>query len=289
MFKRSIFTDEVSQDFKKAVDVAVEYKLDGLEIRSVWDKPPQNLSDEDIRKMKGIIAGTGLKVCCIASPFFKCDIDKEEEYRQHIDILKRCIRLAQAFDCTLVRGFTFWRKGSPEAHWQMILDKFEEPVKLLESSGITLGIENEASTYIGTGRVLKRFLNDLKSPRVAAIWDPCNVIFDELVKEVPYPDGYEAIKDNMVHMHLKDAARDKATGKPFCTKIGEGEIDYKAHFMALIKDKYQGYVSLETHWRPTSLTEEEMNRPGGSSFSKEGEFASRICLDNWNNLLKGLK
>jgi sugar phosphate isomerase/epimerase len=171
----------------------------------------------------------------------------------------------------------------------MILDKFEEPLKILQAEGITLGIENESSTYIGTGGVLKRFLNELQSPHVAAIWDPCNVVFDDLVKEVPYPDGYNAIKDKMVHFHLKDAMRDKTTGKPFCTKIGEGEIDFKGQFQALVKDKYEAYVSLETHWRPKSLTEEEMNRPGGSSFSKEGEFASRVCLDNWNRLMKAIR
>jgi len=289
MFKRAVFTDEVSQDFKKAVDVAVEYKLDGLEIRSVWEKPPQNITPDDVKKMQGTMAGTGLKVCCIASPFFKCDIASDEEYKQHIEILKNCIRLAHAFDCKIVRGFTFWRKGSPDEHWQMILDKFEEPVRILESEDIVLGIENESSTYIGTGVVLKRFLGELRSRHIGSIWDPCNVIFDDLVKEVPFPDGYNAIKDKMVHVHLKDAMRDKATGKPFCTKIGEGEIDFKGQFQALLADKYEGYVSLETHWRPKSLSEDEMNRPGGSNFSKDGEFASRVCLDNWNKLMKTVK
>jgi hypothetical protein len=56
-------------------------------------------------------------------------------------------------------------------------------------------------------------------------------------------------------------------------------IDWQGQFRALDRDGYTGYVSLETHWRPKALSEEEVNRPGGSNFSKEGEYASRICLD----------
>ena len=62
MFKRAVFTDEVSQDFAKAVEVAQEYDLDGLEIRSVWDKPPQDIDSADIDRMKQIMSGTDLVV-----------------------------------------------------------------------------------------------------------------------------------------------------------------------------------------------------------------------------------
>ena len=44
MFKLAVISDEVSQDFQTVVNVSAEYKLNGVEIRSVWDKPPQDLS-----------------------------------------------------------------------------------------------------------------------------------------------------------------------------------------------------------------------------------------------------
>ena len=179
MFKMAVFTDEVSQDFQTAVGVALEYGLDGLEIRSVWDTPPQDLGNY-VPSMKKILEGTGLAVCSIASPFFKCDIDSEEEYKEHIGILERCIALAQAFDCRIIRGFTFWRKGKLEDQWGKILKKLEEPVKILEREGMILAIENEASTCIGTGGVLRRFLDELDAPQVKSMWDPANVLFDDV-------------------------------------------------------------------------------------------------------------
>lgn len=289
MFKKAVFTDEISQDFQKAVDVAQEYGLDGLEIRSVWDTPPQKISADQVAQMKKILAKTKTEVCSIASPFYKCAIDSPKDRQEHIEILKSCIRLAKAFKCSIVRGFTFWRKGGVEEYWQQILDGFEEPVKILKAEGITLGIENENSTMIDTGKALRRFLDELGSPNVKAIWDACNSFADDLVKEVPYPDGYEAIKSHIVHVHLKDAARDKKTNATLNMPVGEGEIDFKGHMKALIKDGYAGYVSLETHWRPKQLSREEIDRPGGDSYSKDGEYASRRCLENWKKIMDSLK
>ena len=75
MFKIGVIGDEISQDFQTVVNVAKELNLDSIEIRSVWDKPPQELTADDIDEMKRILDGTGIQIVGIASPFFKCDID----------------------------------------------------------------------------------------------------------------------------------------------------------------------------------------------------------------------
>jgi len=288
MFKLAVFTDEVSQVLKKAVDLAIEFKLDGVEIRSVWNKPPQDLVGDDVRKMKDLLSQTNLKVCSIASPFFKCDIDSAKEYDEHIVILRKCIELAKAFDCKIIRGFTFWRKGDLNSHWSRIMEKFDKPSKIVEEEDVILGIENEASTFIGTATELRTFLDELGNRSIKAIWDPANSLFTPQ-KENPYPLGYDRIKKHMVHMHIKDVAFDKKTGEPDCVAMGEGLIDYHGQFKALKEDGYAGYASLETHWRPVKLSEELLNRPGGNKFSESAEIASRICLENIMKILNGLK
>jgi L-ribulose-5-phosphate 3-epimerase len=277
-FRLAVFTDEISQDLEKALGVVQEYALDGVEIRSVWDRPPQALDKKDIAEAKRLIDRAGLRVCSIGSPFFKCDIDSPEECREHLEILERCIGLADALGAPIIRGFTFWRKGDLESHWQRILDHFPEPVRKLERAGLILGIENEHSTFIGTGEKLARFLAEIDSPHVRAVWDPANSVHDIDDDEIPYPDGYEAIKQWVDHVHIKDADKDE-NGKPFPVCLGDGVIDMKGQLRALEEDGYRGYVSLETHWRPKALSEEELNRPGGATFSQEGEYATRRCLE----------
>jgi sugar phosphate isomerase/epimerase len=287
MFKLAVISDEVSQDFQTVVNVSAEYKLNGVEIRSVWDKPPQDLSKEDMTRMKGMLEEAGLEVAGIASPFFKCEIDSEQERREHLEILKKCIEMAHFFGTNIVRGFTFWNTGRTEAVWDRILEYYREPVKIVESEGVFIGVENESSTSVATARLLEKFLADVGSPNVKAIWDAANEAHAE-GGETPYPDAFDRVKANMIHCHAKDAAPD-ADGEMQSVPVGTGIIDWKGQIKELLDSGYKGYLSLETHWRQKkALSEDLLNRPGGSAFSEAGEEASRVCLDNIFGILKEL-
>jgi sugar phosphate isomerase/epimerase len=87
----------------------------------------------------------------------------------------------------------------------------------------------------------------------------------------------------MVHMHIKDGLRNP---KPEVVCIGEGIVDWKDQFRALIESGYDGYLSLETHWRPSALTEAQKNRPGGQAFSEGGEYATDACMRSLVQLLE---
>jgi len=68
MIKLGVFSDEVSQNLATAIALAKEFNLNGLEIRSVWDKPPQELDDDDAAKIRGALDQAGLECYSIASP-----------------------------------------------------------------------------------------------------------------------------------------------------------------------------------------------------------------------------
>ena len=97
------------------------------------------------------------------------------------------------------------------------------------------------------------------------VWDPANAL---VAGETPFPDGYEKLpQDRIVHVHAKDC--DMRTGKPAWGPLGTRHIPWKAQIARLLKDGYNGHISLETHW------------PGPDGNKLE---ASRIC--GWN--LRGL-
>ncbi len=288
MFKLAVISDEVSQDFQTVANVAAEYKLSGIEIRSVWDKPPQDLTDEDMAKMKNILGEAGLEVAGIASPFYKCEIDSAQERAEHLEILRKCIKMAHFFGTDIVRGFTFWNTGRTEAVWDKILEYYVEPVKIVEGEGNFIGIENEASTSMSTAKLTAKFLDEVGSPNVCAIWDPANEVHAE-GGETPFPDAYNRLKARMIHSHAKDAAPNDE-GEMESVPVGTGGIiDWKAQIKEFLDSGYEGYLSLETHWRPKKvLSEDLLNRPGGAAFSEAGEEASRVCLDNIFGMLKEL-
>jgi sugar phosphate isomerase/epimerase len=288
MIKLGVFSDEVSQDLARSIALAREFKLDGLEIRSVWDKPPQKLDADDAANIRAALDEAGLACYSIASPFFKCALDSQDEYNQHIDILRRCIRLAKTLGTNNVRGFTFWRRPSPtfEEARDRIIEKFREPVSIIEGEGICVCIENESSTYIASGIQLRKLIEDIGSPNVRVTWDPCNCLFDRAC-EPPYPDGYEAVKDVLRLVHVKDAKRVDDERIAEHMPVGEGDAMLKPLFSRLKQDGYDGYLSLETHWRPMEQLERELvDRPGGAAYSENAELASRICLENMTKMFE---
>jgi len=287
VFKLSVITDEVSQDLETVAKFANRFGLDGIEIRTLWNRNPQDLVDK-VNEIREILAKYELRVSAIASPFFKANIDSDEEYRKHLKILENCINLAKSLDTNIIRGFTFWRKGSFNEYLEKILEKFQKPLEIIESEEVLLGIENEPSTFVGNGKELALFFDHLGSKNVKALWDPGNDIWDPN-RETPYPDGYRFVKDKIIHVHIKDGIRKGVDGKPTCVAFGEGEVDYRGQLKALQEDEYRGYLSLETHWRPgKQLSEELISKPGGEEFSSLGEYASEICMRNLLRMLSSL-
>src|SRR5262245_15495000 len=173
MFKLAVISDEVSQDPAVAAAMMREFGGHGLELRSAWDKGPDELGEADIARLKHIVEANGLRVCGIASPVYKCRLGVPEEERQHITMLQRCITLAHALNTDLIRVFTFWHQPGPPP-WELIAEKFQEPLRMAAQEGVILGIENERSTMAASARGVADFLTLMNEPHLSAIWDPGN-------------------------------------------------------------------------------------------------------------------
>src|SRR6266508_3784493 len=72
MCKLAVITDEVSQHAARAAAMVQEVGGEGLEIRSVWEKSPHELSTDEMQRLKRIADDYGLRICGIASPVYKC-------------------------------------------------------------------------------------------------------------------------------------------------------------------------------------------------------------------------
>lgn len=278
MFKLGAFTDEISQDLAKACDVCAEFGVKGAEIRGVWETPCQKLLDAQVLEIERIVNEHGMTVCSVASPFGKCELEDTAAVADHMDILRRCSDIALELGCNLVRGFAFWGHGRREKPWDLILKAFEPVPGILEDKGIVLGLENEAACYVGTAVHTRKFLDLLRCNRVKVIWDPANHVQDVEGLETPvFPEGYELIRPDLVHVHVKDAAP-APDGKVPNVFMGAGICRWQEQFQALKRDGYQGFCSLETHVRPESLPSGMMAQYGRWLSGDDRESASRVCL-----------
>ncbi len=275
MFKTGIITDEVSQDLSVAIRLAGKYGLDALEIRSVEEKNPFQMTKEDFKQIRKQADDAGLVICGVGSPFFKCNFRDEAAIAEHLEGLHRAIEGAHIMGAKLIRGFTFWRAEG--LYFEQIAERFWKVTEILQAEDMVMVLESEPSVNTANMSQLAGFLEVLNHKRVQALFDPGNEICDHQAPP-PHEEGYHRLKPWIKHIHIKDMLRTKEGYDPAC--IGEGEVNFDEIFNALHKDNYTGYATLETHWRVKERMEEElMTRPQGSGFSLGGEEASRICLD----------
>lgn len=280
MYRRAVITDEISQDLDVAVAMAAEFGLDGIEVRTAWDVRIDRMSRDQLHHVKDTAAANGLVVASLASPVFKCALDDASEVAEHFDILKRCMDAAHALDTRLVRAFTFWRDTDPSTRTAEICDRFAEATRVMDGSGLTLVIENEHTCNVATSDEIVAFLGRLDEPAVRALWDPCNAYWTG--EADPVSAGYERVRPYVAHVHVKDAVPGP-DGNHQATVLGEGEVGVARQLAALRRDRYDGFVSLETHYRVhATLDHELVKRPGGSAFSAGGEEGTRRCLVAWN-------
>jgi sugar phosphate isomerase/epimerase len=187
----------------------------------------------------------------------------------------------------MVRIFTFLRRGthSEEEHLLRAADHIAELLPIAEDAKILIGVENEASCIAGSGPETRTVMQRLpQNPRFGVVWDPCNVLYLEGTND-PVHEDFKTILPWLSHVHFKDAKREGNQPAKTCIEIGTGQVDFPGQFALLKSSGYEGWVTLETHWRSIALDAESQHLPAGYAFSANAEPASRICMGHLQRMI----
>ena len=188
MYKTSVITDEISQDIRVAAQMAREYGLNGLEIRSVNERNPFFMTGDDIRLVKQVADDFGLEICGVSSPLFKCSIDDPATTQQHVEAFKRMMDTMALWNTKIIRGFPFFNLNDGEKRFGEVVEKFQPIIDTAKDAGVTVVIESEPSVYTANIESLSRFLKLIDAPCVQAVYDPGNESVD-VGTPPPYPGG----------------------------------------------------------------------------------------------------
>ena len=269
-FKVSVLSDEISQDFGRALEVASkEFGLGYVDLREINKKNIMSWDAKEVAEARRLLEKFHVRVACIASPIFKVDWPGAPKskfspagaefgaaftFNQQDELLERSFELAKAFNTDRIRIFDFWRLDDQAPHRKDIDEKVRAAAVKAGKRGLTLVIENEMACNTATGAESARLLNAIQEPSLELNWDPGNAAHRD---EIPYPDGYARIpKGRIGHVHCKDAVKG-ADGKTWeWAAMGRGVIDWAGQFRALKQDGYRRAVTLETHWKGGGTPEE---------------------------------
>lgn len=268
-FKLSVITDEISQDFGHALEVASqEFGLGFVELRGLWNKNIVSLDEREVAEAKSLLAKYDLQVTDIASPLFKVDWPGAPKSRfspqgssyaasftfdQQEEVLERAANMANAFGTNRIRLFDFWRLEEDKPYRKDMDEKLRDFSSKAAKQSMILLLENEYECNTATAVEAARTLTAVQNKNFFLNWDPGNAA---KLGEKIFPEGYALLPKNRIgHMHLKDVQR-TADGKYDWECMGRGIIDYQGQFRALLRDGYGGAMSLETHWNGAGNPEE---------------------------------
>jgi L-ribulose-5-phosphate 3-epimerase len=268
-FNLSVLTDEISQDFGHACEVAShEFGMGHVDLREAGGKNLMAWDAAQIADARKTLDRFSLRVACLATPIFKVDwpgapkssfspthdeFGANFTYQQQDELLEKAFDLARTFNTDRIRIFDFWRLDNQQPHRAAIDDVVRAAAVKAGKRSVTLVLENEYACNTATGVEAARLVTAIPEKALEITWDPGNAQFRD---EAPYPGGYAAIpKQRIGHIHCKDAAR-RADGKWEWMAMGKGVIDWAGQFRALKGDGYRHACTLETHWRGAGTPEE---------------------------------
>lgn len=275
----SLISDEVSQHLAVAAEFAHAYGIEALELRSVENVNIFSFSREMAQETARILQGEGLAVSCLSAPLFKFSIDDPSARRACVENLRRSVEHCALLGCSLIRGFAFLRPEDGAIPYARIAEAYQEILPLLRGTDINICLESDPTVNGRSAAELVRCLQAIDSPRVQAVWDPGNLLFVPEGEDAA--TGFALLRPYIRHVHVKDAVR-LPDGSAKAVRLGAGQADTALQMRLLASMGYQGYMSLETHYRlDRALDEELIKTPGGSDFSSGGYAASAECIAPW--------
>jgi sugar phosphate isomerase/epimerase len=201
-----------------------------------------------------------MTVVSIASPLLKCVLPDAPPTDSRIQqdifgsaytfadqprLTRRAFEIARRTGAGIIRVFSYWRTVAPERCLDRVTAALQDLATQASTEGVVIGLENEAACNVGTGREAAAVLDAIDNGALKVLWDPANAA---ILGERPYPDGYRALPPaRIAHVHAKDCR--VTDHKPEWGPLGDMDVDWPGQIQALLRDGYQGWISLETHWR----------------------------------------
>lgn len=246
VLKLGIVSDEISNDFIEAMHHASLWGISLMEIRLLKSGRVPNVSKEDINEVLQYVRKGDVRVTALSPGLFKHQLSKTSQLEEELSVaLPRTIDLAKTMGASLIIVFGFERQpGEPEKNRSIAIDFLRRAAKVAEQAGVKLAIENEPGFWCDTGANTRTIIDEVASPSLGANWDPANAYG---TTEVPYPEGYHAIKERIFNVHVKDTREGSLVR---CVPVGEGVLDWAGQLRALRRDSIVSHVTIETHCLP---------------------------------------
>lgn len=238
-FTISGFGDEIADDPAEQLDVLAALGIHHLDLRGAWGRNVLDFDADDVARLTDVLAEKGARVAMIASPVGKSQITDPADFER--GRLDTAIRLAEAFDTSLIRMFSFYHEGIAHAECRdEVLNRLGGWARTAEAAGVTLLLENEGDLWGDTPERCRDLLQTIDSPVLRLTLDTGNFATLGIAS---FDTAYPMLQPWLAHIQIKDVCRDPH----LMVLAGQGEGQIPEVLAAARRDGYAGYLSLEPH------------------------------------------
>lgn len=241
-----IVSDEISLDLREALDHGLAWGISIYELRSLRTGRIPVIESSEWDDVRSAVGQKKVEISALSPGIFKNPLSKQKELEGELnDVLPKTIAMAKEVDASLIVVFGFQRESEePPSNKSKVIDLMRKAATVAAQEKMTIVIENEPGFWCDTGANTAAIIRAVNSPALRANWDPCNAYGTE---EVPYPDGYNALKPYIANVHVKDT---KQSSLVQCVPVGEGMINWRGQLEALMREKIVNHITIETHCLP---------------------------------------
>lgn len=254
MLNLGIVADEISRDFRAAVNVGLQVGIRRYEIRFLQSGRAPMCDAGELREIERIRDGEGLEITALSPGLFKWTDTPEKFHTEMTDVFPRAVELAVRWQLPALIVFGFCKPGATEAiadtipsdhppNW--VQEVLSEAVERAEAAKLKLYLEPEPVCWADSGAAAAQLIHAVNSPVLGINYDPCNDAW--MLRRDPISD-FAAVAPFIRNVHIKDQLdAPVSSGMPTWVVPGTGMLDWRGHFAALKAIGYDGPFSLEPH------------------------------------------
>lgn len=265
----SLVTDELSGDPETAFELGLEWGIREFELRGVHDRRVPRIEPHLRRRLVRAVRDFGISITALSPGLFKIPLPAAQpahsnlgwmdrgfdtawsaakaEMADHLDgLLPQSLELAAELGAPLIVAFSFQRGGDrSDAAPGAVVEALARAAEAAEQAGIALAVETEEGHWANTGARTAALVAATGAANLGVNWDPANALIDG---DVPWPDGYGAVRGLVRNVHFKDVAVEP-DGR--WRIVEDGGVDWPGQIAALLADGYDGPIALEPHLSPS--------------------------------------
>jgi len=265
----SLVTDELSGDPSTAFEIGCEWGIREFELRGIFDQRVPRIAPHLRRRLARAVRDFGISVTALSPGLFKIPLPAaapphanlgwmdrgfdmawsaaRAQMADHLDtLLPQSLDLAAELGAPLIVVFSFERGGDrADALPGAVVETLARAADRAAQAGIALAVETEEGHWANTGARSAALVAAADAANLGVNWDPANALIDG---DVPYPDGYRAVRGLVRNVHFKDVTIEP-DGR--WTIAAAGGVDWQGQVAALVADGYDGPIALEPHLSPS--------------------------------------